>query len=296
MNDEYIVRSPCKINLHLDVHGKRTDGYHSLTSIFQLISLEDVIYAKPNSTGIISLKGEFDCSIEDNLIYKAASEFFKITGIKNGVEFRVDKKIPSGGGIGGGSSNCAAVLRLLNYIFKNPISKKKLFEIGLSLGSDVPFFLGGGTSLVQGRGEVLSPIKPILDYTVLIVNPSIHISTGEAFKKLKNKNVLSTQNSNETKRILDNYSKGVDKFSIFKNSFEIALHSDYTFINSIKTVMLDEGASYAALSGSGSTMFGIYKNKSDAESAKRKLLFNRHYKIFIVKPIEDFPEIEKRNF
>lgn len=296
MNYEYIAKSPCKINLHLDVHAKRADGYHSLTSIFQLISLEDLLYAKPNSSGKIILIGEFDCKKEDNLIYKAAVEFYKLSNIKRGIEIRVEKKIPSGGGVGGGSSNCATTLRLLNYIYCDVLTKKQLFNIGLSLGSDVPFFLGTGTSLVQGRGEIVSSINPILDYTVLIINPSIHISTKEAFEKLNKRNVLTEENSKKTEEILKEYSKGVNNFSIFKNSFEIALNSDYTFINSIKTGMLAEGALYAALSGSGSTMFGLFKSEIDAENAKRKLSSNSLYKIFIVKPLEDFPKIEKRNF
>jgi len=293
MKYEYVINSPCKINLHLDVHNKRRDGYHNLTSIFQLISLQDRIFAKINNTKTITVVGDFDCSLEDNLIYKAGKKFYNKLGIKEEIDFCIEKNTPSGGGLGGGSSNCAAALRLLNTIYNKPLSDKELFDIALSLGSDVPFFLGSGTALVQGRGEIVTPLNTVKGYHVLVVNPSIHISTAKAFSLLNDAGVITENSSQNLDCIKDSYTQGIDNFSNFKNSFEIALFSDYTFINDIKTIMLEEGAAMAALSGSGSTMFGLFKHKSDSQRAKDRLTENRQYKIFIVEPLEDFPATEK---
>lgn len=287
MNYEYIIQSPCKINLSLDVHGKRLDGYHDLKSIFQLVSLEDTITARINNSGEINIVGSFDCLTKDNLIYKAALLYLKKTKIKDGINFNVVKVIPSGGGIGGGSSNCGSVLRLMNYIYNNKLSERDLYNIALELGSDVPFFLSSGTALVEGRGEKVTPINTIKGYTLILVNPGIHISTAEAFQKLG-------KNNDFTVNMVEEYYKGPQNFHIFKNSFEIALFSDYTFINDIKTIMENEGSLHCALSGSGSTMFGIFDDKKQAESALTRLSLNSSYRIFMVKPLSRYPEIIKR--
>lgn len=294
MKFEYCIKSPCKINLSLDVHNKRSDGYHDLTSIFQLVSLEDTIRAIIKPSSGIEVIGDFDCCVEDNLIYKAANMFLKKAKINDGVCFKIEKKIPSGGGIGGGSSNCASVLRLLNTIYDHILTDNEMFDIALSLGSDVPFFLGNGTALVQGRGEEVLNLETIKGFEVLLVNPGIHISTGKAFRTLSNSNISTKRSSEFSANIVAEYRKGINNFSIFKNSFEIALYSDYTFIKQIKEIMYKEGAILSALSGSGSTMFGIFPNQKNANRAVATLSKNKLYKIFMVKPIDKFPNVTKR--
>ncbi|MGL1891931.1 MAG: 4-(cytidine 5'-diphospho)-2-C-methyl-D-erythritol kinase [Spirochaetaceae bacterium] len=293
MNIEYRIKSPCKINLHLEVHNKRDDGFHNLTSIFQLISLEDEICVKKNSNNEVNIFGDFDCKKEDNLIYKAVILFFETGNISGGLDFYVKKNVPSGGGIGGGSSNCAATLKLLDYIFPGKVTTKQLSTIALSLGSDVPFFLGSGSALVRGRGEIIKSIDTISDYSLIIINPSIHISTSKAFKLLSQSCKLEDENRDNTDKILSLYNSGYKYFSEFKNSFEIALQSDYTFVNDIKNSLLSCGAVHAGLSGSGSTMFGVFKDIEGARKAKDLFAGYKTYKFYIVKPLVDYPKVKE---
>jgi len=289
----YEFETPCKINLNLNILNKREDGYHNLCSIFQMVSLSDTIKAKLNSNGLINIEGDFDCSTENNLIYKATKKFMSKINCTDGVSYKVNKNIPSGGGIGGGSGNSAGVIKFLNYFYGNPLNECELFNLGLELGSDVPFFLGSGTGLVEGRGEIITPLKTDYSYYILLVNPSIHISTKEAFAKLRKnteKNCFSEQNRAD---LINNYLKGVDFFQYFKNSFEIELFSEYNFINEIKMVMLSGGASHASLSGSGSTMFGVFKDYERALNVENILSKNHSYNTYIVKPIGEFPNISE---
>lgn len=294
MKEQFYIQSPCKINLSLLVHKQRDDGYHELTSIFQMISLYDTISIIKNGTNKISLAGYFDCAPEQNLIYKATELFKQKTGIDDGFIIEVEKHIPAGGGIGGGSGNCASTLRLLNYIYNDILSEDELFDIGLSLGSDVPFFFKAPTAMVEGRGELITPISTMSDYYILLVNPGIHISTAKAFNQLKEINAYEPKSPSLATEQISIYYKGVNYFSFFKNSFEFALHSDYTFISSVEETMISEGALFAALSGSGSTMFGIFKSRKQAESAINSFSQNKHYKIFLVEPLTELPKIKKR--
>lgn len=293
MHYDYKIKSPCKINLCLYVHNKREDGYHDLTSIFQLIDLWDEIKLKINNTGKIDVVGDFDCSLEDNLIYKAAKLFCERANIADGMVFEVVKNIPAGGGLGGGSGNGASVLKLLSYIYKDRLSVKEIYEIGSSLGSDIPFFLKSPTSMVQGRGEHVDSIETVEGYYILTVNPRIHISTKEAFSELYKNGGIEPKNSALANNLISLYKKGVKYFHNYKNSFEIAMQSDYTFIQDIKTILKECNCDYASLTGSGSTMFGIFTNYDEALRAK-KVLSQKNYIIKLVKPLSYFPEVERR--
>lgn len=293
MSLSYTVQSPCKINLSLLVHKQREDGYHALTSIFQMVSLYDEITIIKREDNNIELLGDFNCKPEDNLIYKAIVKYREYSGIKDGFTVKVDKQIPAGGGVGGGSGNCASVLRVLNHIY-NRLTFKEVEEIGLSLGSDVPFFLHSTTALVEGRGEQITPIKTIKDYYIVLINPGIHISTAAAFRTVKEKGAYENWSEILSIKQVELYKKGIDKFPFFKNSFEFALHSDYTFISNVKKTMNNEGALYTALSGSGSTMFSIFKNKVSAVSAMKSFSESSQYKIFLVEPLKELPEIKER--
>ncbi|OQY36952.1 MAG: hypothetical protein B6229_09140 [Spirochaetaceae bacterium 4572_7] len=162
------------------------------------------------------------------------------------------------------------------------------------MGSDVPFFLVGGTALVQGRGEIIDKIPTFTQNSILLVNPSIHISTKNAFLNLHKKGLLSVKNSSTADNVMKDYLKGAENFNKFKNSFEIGLFSDYTFINDVKTIMLEEGAVFSALTGSGSTMFGIFDNSKKLENAKNRFLHRSEYNIYMVKPLDKLPGTEKR--
>lgn len=291
--NKFSVLSPCKINLNLSVHGKREDGYHSLTSVFQAVSLYDRIHITPDESREIKIRGDFDCAPEDNLIYKACSLFVKEAGIKHGYTFEIDKKVPQGGGIGGGSSNCAFVLRALNEYYNYPLTQETIMELGLSLGSDVPFFLSSPTALVQGRGELLSSLKTRTDYTILLINPGIHVSTARAFSLLAEKRAYTPKESCDINAMVSQYQKSPIKFWTLKNDFELVMDSDYTFISVIREALLASGADFVQMSGSGSTMYGLFTAQEDAEKAADRLSVNKMYKINIVRPIDSFPSIER---
>ena len=152
------LKAPAKLNLFLEVTGKRPDGFHALESVFQTISLyDDITISLKDSRGV-----DFSCRPEslqtpDNLAVKAAEAFFTATGLQAGVHISLEKGIPAQAGLGGGSSDAAAVLKGLNDLFDRPLDKSALLTLGASLGSDVPFFICGGTALVTGRGEFVEP-------------------------------------------------------------------------------------------------------------------------------------------
>ena len=185
MGMEVIINSPAKINLHLNVGNIRTDGFHELVSIFQSVSLFDILSIRSLKTNnLCTLKCNLDFPQEDNLVYKAAVLFMKETKNQDGIEISLEKNIPMGAGLGGGSSNAASVLLGLNKMFNNVLNLGELSKIGAKLGSDVPFFINASTGLVKGRGEVVLPIKTRGDFFIVLVNPGFSVSTKEAFDLL----------------------------------------------------------------------------------------------------------------
>lgn len=287
MSKRFLIKSPCKINLSLTVHKKRDDGYHSLTSIFQLIDLYDEIEVEVlEDSNVINIEGSFNCKQEDNLIYKALDLYMRKANINRGYRISVEKHIPAGGGLGGGSGNAGAILRFLNAIYC-AFSHRELNELALEVGSDVPFFLNYPTALVRGRGEVIDKVETLDSYYILLVNPGIHISTGKAFKAVSDMGLNEEENEELAYKLIENYGKGVNYFHNFKNSFENALLKDYNFIIDIETELNHLGADFVSLSGSGSTMFGIFTNFEAAKKAE-EVLSIKNYKINLVKPLSSF--------
>ena len=186
------VKSYAKLNLGLEIVGKRPDGYHLLKSVFQTIDLYDDIHIRRNRSGQLNLKGNLEEIPWDerNIIAKVFRRMAEDYGIETGFDIDVFKRIPAGSGLGGGSSNGAVVLLFIDRYFQLNLDQKKLIEIGAEIGADIPFFLVGGTVLVEGIGEILSPIEDITEKQFGIVIPDIHVSTGLIFSKL---NLTSTQ-------------------------------------------------------------------------------------------------------
>lgn len=288
MSNRFLVKSPCKINLSLTIHNKRSDGFHSLTSIFQLIDLYDEIYIEIDNSNQINLEGDFNCDPVENLIYLAIVKYKEATKLSNGFNISVIKRVPSGGGLGGGSGNAGAILLFLNNYFKK-LDSSDLNRIALELGSDVPFFINHPTALVKGRGEIISRLQTIDNYYILLVNPGIHISTAKAFKAISDNGLNEEESEEKTIELQSNYEKGVKYFHNFKNSFENALHKDYNFINDIKGTLKGFDVDFVSLSGSGSTMFGIFTNYDEALKAE-EVLSIKNYKINLVKPLASFYE------
>ncbi len=253
-----------KINLGLHIIGTRNDGFHDLATIFVPIKLQDVIEVvesnNENQSNEYSQSGaEISGDLKDNLCIKAyhllKQDFPNLPAVK----MHLHKKIPMGAGLGGGSADGAFMLNLLNKKFNLNIDLESLAKLSLQLGSDCPFFIYNKPAYATGRGEILTQINLDLSkYKILIVNPGIHINTGWAFKSLK-----LTQNHND---LLEVINAPIQTWkSNLKNDFEVPIFNEYPEIAQLKQQLYDLGALYAAMSGSGSTVFGIFENKLKEE-------------------------------
>jgi len=264
------LKSYAKINLGLRILNKRNDGYHNIETIFYPLKLHDDIYIQIDKSSdnfnsvILKSNKSYIPLNKDNLCYKAVEKFFRIFEIKDFYILKIDLKkiIPVGGGLGGGSSNAATILKCLIKYFNINIesNKKKILELALSIGSDVPFFLLMKPCYAEGRGEKMKILNNFrLDYDILIVNPNLHVSTKWAFEKLdfdpelKKEFVLKDMDHFDLKNP-----------AIFKNDFEELVFRKYNLLREIKNDFLNLGAVYSSMSGSGATMYGLfYKNKKD---------------------------------
>jgi 4-diphosphocytidyl-2-C-methyl-D-erythritol kinase len=251
------VRSFAKINLDLRVLNKRPDGYHELHTIFQTVSLADTLdveYAR----GRIRIEIKSNFNIPGNIIEKAAHRVLEATGRTGRVGFVLQKQIPLGGGLGGGSSNAAAVLLALPPLIGKPLPLPKLIELAAGLGSDVPFFLLGGTALGLGRGTELYPLPDHPPRPALIVCPEIHSSTAEAYAALGRK-----QSPAPPPEILNNFQQLVWTGSrALENDFEQVVFRLHPQLKSIQRKLLQSGAAEARMSGSGSSIFGIFEDRA----------------------------------
>jgi 4-diphosphocytidyl-2-C-methyl-D-erythritol kinase len=287
------IEAPCKVNLHLRILEKRSDGFHNLESVFALLAFGDslevsVLPGKSGSTGVVmEPKGRLVSSWnkeivslppEKNLVYKAASLFRELTGFSGDFSVKIGKSVPSRSGLGGGSSDAAAALFAFNSIAGKPLSTEKLLAAALRLGSDVPFFLSGGTAAwVYGRGEFMEPLFPSLSqYGVLLVFPGFQNVTAEAYDLLdKNRKNGGDGYSGPAKNeIIAALGKNPalwpyenDFLSLFLKNGGDRRDRYVTILDSLE----DTGALFRGLSGSGSACFGVYGAKEDAERAKISL-------------------------
>lgn len=267
------LKSFAKINIGLRVLSKRSDGYHNLETIFHPIKLHDEISIKiePTTTGtnsvILKFNKPFIPLTKDNLCYKAVEHFFKEFRIKDCYKFDLDirKNIPVGGGLGGGSSNAAALLKCLIKFFKIDVSANRtaILETALSIGSDVPFFLILKSCYAEGRGEKITVLREFWpDFYTLIVNPNLHVSTKWAFQK------LNVSNDSDKELILNTVKKfDYHNSHLFTNDFEEIVFKKYSVLRDIKDDIKRRGAIYASMSGSGATMFGFFE-KTNKEALK----------------------------
>lgn len=257
-----------KINLSLDVCGKRSDGYHTLKSVVQSVSLADEIFVGKCDKGI-----NFSCSdgkIPDgeNLCLKAADLFFRNAGIMPNVKIVLKKHIPVTAGLGGGSADAAAMLKALNKIYGRPIEKDELLKIGLSLGADVPVCMEGGTALMEGIGEKLTRLPDLPDCHILIAKKGEKGSTGEMYRRLDG---MESVKSSDMDSVLKGLSDGDLRLMCggLYNCFEAVYSGEH--IGVPKKFMRDGGALYFGMSGAGPSVFGIFEDEYGAEIAEEKL-------------------------
>lgn len=278
---ELKITANAKINIGLHVRHKRQDGYHEIESIFQEISFADTLTLKQSNrihfeSNSSELKNE-----TSNLCIKA-TEILQNEFNISGLDIYLDKQIPIGSGLGGGSSDAAAVLKSANLLFKKNIPLHKLKEIAAQIGSDVPFFIEGNTCHISGRGEIIEPIMFPTGFDILLVFPKVKISTTNAYKRLgidltKNDYDFKFKSSN----LLD--LSFAEFKNIFYNDFEKTVFDEFPELLEIKKMLYRENAEYASLSGSGSTIYGIYSSVSEVKKAFSDI--SKKYDCVIAKPV-----------
>ncbi len=265
-----ILDAPAKLNLHLSIVGRRSDGYHLLETVMVKLDLADrVSLVRREDRGIkLTVQGADLPTDRNNLIVRAAEEFYTAAGIEQGVEISLDKRIPVAAGLGGGSSDAAAALKGLNSLYNSPFDQNKLVDLGFRLGADIPFFLfSGSTAFVQGIGERISSALKLPITHFLLVNPGWPLSTAWVYKNYRLELTIK--------------SKKLIPSSLYESSFTISrvLHNDlesvvlprYPEIEKIKSLLMAEGAYGALMSGSGPTVFGVFNRKRDAKQAQERI-------------------------
>ncbi|MBI4712320.1 MAG: 4-(cytidine 5'-diphospho)-2-C-methyl-D-erythritol kinase [Planctomycetes bacterium] len=265
------ILSPAKVNLFLDVISKRPDGYHELESIFQTVNLYDVIRMTGTKSGIRLRTNHPELSVnKDNIVYKAAMLIKNEYRIKQGVEVFIDKNIPIGGGLGGGSSNAASTLIGLNRLWELGLSQSELALQAAKLGSDVPFFIYGGTALVKGRGEIVFPLnlKPRLHY--LLVVPSFPVPTKKVYQNLK----LGLTKPNPDIRILIKALRNNNYTALTRllyNRLETTVLQLYPDLRRIYEQLIEHLYDGLLVSGSGSTIFRLCRSEKEVKGLTERL-------------------------
>jgi len=273
------INSPAKINIGLNVISKRKDGFHNLETIFYPLLLSDkLIISKADSFKFESNSEEL-FRLKENLILSAKEKLEQFTGRKFNVSIYLEKNIPIGAGLGGGSSNAASTLKALIKLFDINITNEKLREIALNLGSDVPFFLNPLPCFAESRGEIITPVHLSIPNPILIVNPGINISTKEAFENIKPKIPVKSLHT-----LIKKTSISVDDLKgIAKNDFETYIFNKYSVVKQIKEKLYESGAELAMMTGTGSTVFGIFTNLQKARWAESD--FSKKYFTYLNFPV-----------
>lgn len=266
-----LIKAHGKINLSLDIVGKREDGYHLLEMVMQSLSLHDEVVITQIEKGIeLTCNKSYVPEDERNIAYKAAKLILEEKAIDKGVNIEIIKNIPVSAGLGGGSSNAAAVLQGINSLFNLEMEKEELMAMGLELGADVPYFFEGGTALVKGIGEEIIPLNPFKDQTILLIKPSFGVSTKEAYGLFSLDKVKRHVETNELIHALENVD--YQRISYFqRNLLENVVLRKYPILKNIKKTLKRYGASSALMSGSGPTIYGIFENENAAENAATAL-------------------------
>ncbi len=261
MMNEIKLKAPAKINLFLKVLGKRNDGYHEIYSWFQAISLFDFLTFKKIDDSNFSLKVTNNPRVPDddtNLIIKTAKLMFDSFELSGGLEISLEKNIPVSAGLAGGSTDAAATIYAINELFELNLETEGMKKLGAEIGSDVPFFFSSGQTEVTGRGEVTKDVKLPLDYDIVLVKPDFDISTKDSYENLN----LNLTMKTKTVNFLE--SRGfrtlINQISPIGNDFESGAFKSYSELSKIQEALDGCGSLLTRMSGSGPTMFGLFRN------------------------------------
>lgn len=258
------VRSYAKINLGLRVLGRRPDGFHDISTVFHRVDLFDTLHFEPADGGITLESNREDIPTDDGNLCVRAARLLLEQHRGSGVHIVLQKRIPAGAGLGGGSSNAAAVLRHLPRLLGFRVPDEELLEMAALLGSDVPFFLQNGSAVARGRGEVLTYFPWSCPWWIVLVNPGIHVSTAWAYANLR---LAEHPEDPDLHALLDR--AGWDRAALrdlLHNDFEAAVMETHSGIREVKERMLDAGAAGALMSGSGSSVFGLFDEETEARA------------------------------
>jgi 4-diphosphocytidyl-2-C-methyl-D-erythritol kinase len=281
------LKAPAKINLFLKVLNRRPDGFHEIESQMLKIELFDILHLSRQAEAIsLSCPGTTLPADQGNLVYRAAQAFFSATGIKAGIEIILEKNIPIAAGLGGGSSDAAAVVIGLNTLFNTDLGREQLMEIARPLGADVPFFMQGCSAAVAtGIGDIIQQVEPMKGFSIVLVNPGFEVSTKwvyENFPLTSNSNPYILARGQKVTRNFHGAAPGL--YEGIGNDLEVVTISRYPEIEDIKKELKKAGAVTSLMSGSGPTVFGLFLSEEDARRSfiqlSRKFLGN----VFLARP------------
>jgi 4-diphosphocytidyl-2-C-methyl-D-erythritol kinase len=266
-----VLNAPAKVNLHLEVRDLLPGGYHEILSIVHTIPLFDRIDIRSlKEKDALCILCAPPISGGQNIALSAAQMFKNRCGVDTGVEVRIRKRIPAGAGLGGGSSDAAAVLAGLNKLFAHPLNEEQLHELAARLGSDVSFFFHGPAALMSGRGEMIQDLRPRDDFIMVLVYPGIPISTGPAYRWFDEDEHRDRRSSNPEDLKIQFEEKPPDSWDFF-NSFQATVCRRYPLIGNIIGELAGAGAHPAVLSGSGSSAVGVFTDRRAAQTVYRRL-------------------------
>ena len=276
-----------KINLYLDVLGIREDGFHSIKTVMHSVSLYDdvtvtVSFAKELSIKLDIEGNRFLPTDSKNLVYRAAMIFAQRLGIHDEISIKLKKRIPVAAGLAGGSSDAAATLRALNKLYKRPFTTKALLKMGEELGSDVPYCILGKTALCEGRGEKMTSLNTDIKLNFIIANAKEHVSTPEAYRALDEKysnfdGSVANDGENVFPALLEMLKTGNFNKTAFFNVFEEPVLSSCERSSKLKERLTELGAECVMMSGSGPSLFAVFKDKEASEAARNTLIDEDFY-------------------
>ena len=275
------LKAPAKVNLFLEILGKRDDGFHEIETIMQEIDLADSLQFEETQEGVtLECNNKNIPANQDNLVCKAANLILEECGIKKGVLINLEKNIPVGAGLGGGSSDAATTLKALNSLWKVGLNNEELMGFAAKLGSDIPFFINGKTALCRGRGELITPVevRNRMDYIILF--PRVHISTETIYKNLK---IDLTKKRKDVSFFLDalKYSEVAGISKLLFNRLEEIIFATYPDLLQVKSTLESFGFCGLSISGSGSAFFGLCNDRHQAEVIKSKIELSGMGNVFV---------------
>ena len=289
--------APAKVNLLLRVHGRRADGFHELETLFQAIDFADELTVELAGDEVQLEVVGTDVGVADglgpvteNLAFRAAEAYRLAAGLDSGVRILLGKNIPAGAGLGGGSSDAAAVLRALDYLTDGAVAGETLLVMGANLGSDVPFFLCGSTlALARGRGEELTHLRSLPSTEVVLVCPPVHVATGHAYAALAERRVSTGA---PVRAPLECILSGWDMVDeIADNDFEVVVANEYPEVERALASLRDAGLASVMLSGSGGACFGLATDASHASSTAKRLRAELGWRVLTTRTLDELPPV-----